>query len=131
MAVPAARRYVVEELDRLPARPRETAELLVSELVTNAVRHGGGFDVTVSVELSPGGDRLHVGVTDSGHGDPVIGSPQVRDEHGRGLQLVGLLADRWGVRRSRGSQGKTVWFELAMATADRGGMRPGASRVGA
>lgn len=130
LSVPAARRYVAETLGELPEHLRETAELLVSELVTNAVRHGGGFDVTVSVELRPGGDEISIGVTDDGHDQPVLRSPKVTDEHGRGLQLVGLFADRWGVRRNRGSDAKTVWFELTVTRSEAHAPQPGATGAG-
>jgi anti-sigma regulatory factor (Ser/Thr protein kinase) len=112
-SVPAARDYVVAMLDHLPADRQETAALLTSELATNAVRHGGGQDFEVSVQYLPGEDRLWVGVTDTGAGNPLVRRPPVTAEHGRGLQLVGLFADRWGVRRRRGDHAKTVWFELS------------------
>lgn len=123
-SVPAARRHISETLADLPEQLRETAELLVSELVTNAIRHGGGPDVAVSVDLVPG-ERVGIGVTDDGHGYPVLRTPKVSDTHGRGLQLVGLLADRWGMRRNRGSTAKTVWFELAVTRPDSRAPHPG------
>jgi anti-sigma regulatory factor (Ser/Thr protein kinase) len=128
-SVPAARSYVADTLADVPFEVRETAELLVSELVTNAIRHGGGLDVAVSVELLPG-ERVCIGVTDTGHGSPVLRSPTVTDEHGRGLHLVGLLADRWGVRRDRAGQAKTVWFELAVTRSEARAPRPGATGAG-
>jgi anti-sigma regulatory factor (Ser/Thr protein kinase) len=78
--------------------------VLVSELATNAVRHGSRRDFEVSVQHEPGEDRLWVGVTDSGTGNPVVRTPPVTAENGRGLQLLGLLANRWGVRRRRDDQ---------------------------
>jgi anti-sigma regulatory factor (Ser/Thr protein kinase) len=110
-AVPDARRYVTEALIGLPSDVCETAALLVSELATNTVRHAGGpFEVVVRHPAA--GDVLWIGVTDAGPGDPILSSPAVTEERGRGLQLVSALADRWGVRRRRGSEEKTVWFEL-------------------
>lgn len=123
-AVPAARNYVVAMLDHLPAELQETAGVLVSELATNAIRHGGGQDFEVSVDYGPEKDRLWVGVTDTGAGNPLVRRPPVTAEHGRGLQLVGLLAHRWGVRRRRGDDSKTVWFELT-AAAGLQGQAPG------
>ena len=111
-SVPAAREYVTAALGHLPAQLQDTAGLLTSELATNAVRHGGGPDFEVSVQYLPGEDRLWVGVTESGAGDPLLRRPPVTARSGRGLQLVGLFADRWGVRRRRGEDAKTVWFEL-------------------
>ncbi|WP_228079423.1 SpoIIE family protein phosphatase [Streptomyces profundus] len=87
----------------------DQAELLVSELVTNAVRHAHG-----PVELRVvRGSTLLIEVT-----DPVLDPPRERattpdDEGGRGLSLVSREARRWGTRR--GSAGKTVWFELTTA----------------
>lgn len=109
-SVADARAYVTTSLGHLPPTVCETAALLVSELATNAVRHGtGDFEVSVR-ELPDGG--VWVGVGDAGAGHPVLRSPRITDEHGRGLRLVSSLADRWGVRRRRGEPRKTVWFEL-------------------
>ena len=117
LSVPAARGYVEEALQDFPAELRETAALLASELATNAVRHAGGQDFEVAVRRSAAERRLWVGVTDCGGHDPVVRRPDVTTEGGRGLQLVGLLADRWGVRRDRATDAKTVWFELAVPDA--------------
>ncbi len=114
-SIPAARDYIVAMLDDQPGELRETVAVLVSELVTNAVRHGSGRDFEVSVEHRPDEGRLWVGVTDSGSGNPMVRTPPVTAEHGRGLQLVGLLANRWGVRRRHDDHAKTVWFELTGA----------------
>ncbi|WP_372461561.1 ATP-binding protein [Actinacidiphila acidipaludis] len=100
----------------------DTAELLTTELVTNALRHtGGGADLTAT--LSPGpGNRLRIEVGDSLTRRPPAGAAQdearsaAAGEHGtsgRGLLLVEALSDAWGVR-PRGS-GKVVWFELRAA----------------
>ena len=115
-SIPAVRDYVVAMLHDQPTDLRETAAVLVSELATNAVRHGFGQDFEVSVEHRPDEDRLWVGVTDTGVGNPMMRQPPVTAEDGRGLQLIGLLADRWGVRRRRHHDAKTVWFELTGAT---------------
>lgn len=117
--VPIARGFVAEALGHLPEPVCRTAELLVSELATNAVRHAGGrFEVVV--EHTPNDGRLWVGVTDTGPGYPILQAPGITAEHGRGLQLVNALADRWGVRRRRGTDEKTVWFELAAGSGDAG-----------
>lgn len=114
-SVAEARNYVSGALGHVPTPLCETAALLVSELATNAVRHGtGDFEVSVR-DLPEGG--VWVGVSDAGRAYPVLRSPAITDEHGRGLRLVGSLSDRWGVRRRRGESAKTVWFEL-------GGPRP-------
>ncbi|WP_369131690.1 ATP-binding protein [Modestobacter sp. I12A-02662] len=118
VSVPVARRYVTDllEPEHLPAATSETVALLVSELATNAVRYAGG-QFAVAVEYTAEDGRVWIGVTDAGPGLPVLRRPAVTAERGRGLQLVGSLADRWGVRRRRGTDEKTVWFELSARPA--------------
>jgi two-component sensor histidine kinase len=111
-SVPDVRRYVTDTLAHLPLDLCRTAGLLVSELATNAIRHADGLDFEVTVRQQPDTGRVWVGISDAGTGYPARRSPKVTDEHGRGLQLVSSLADRWGVRRIRGTDTKTVWFEL-------------------
>jgi anti-sigma regulatory factor (Ser/Thr protein kinase) len=113
-SVPDVRRYVTDALGDLPADMREIAGLLVSELATNAVRHAGG-QFGVQVQYTPENGLVWIGVTDTGPGDPVLQTPPMTAERGRGLRLVGTLADRWGMRRRRGTPEKTVWFELSAA----------------
>ncbi|MGW1410973.1 ATP-binding protein [Streptomyces sp. NPDC002403] len=88
--------------------PAEVAELLLSELVTNALIHTGhGAVVTASV--APAG--LRVEVRDFVSGLPLSYVPDADDgTHGRGLFLVRSLADAWGVDAH--APGKVVWFEL-------------------
>jgi anti-sigma regulatory factor (Ser/Thr protein kinase) len=86
----------------------ETLKLLVSEVVTNAVRHGGS-DGPVELHMS-WNSEIRVAVQDSGDGfspAPRVGGPG--DPGGFGLYLVGQLADRWGVETDDGT---TVWFVL-------------------
>ncbi|MCF6521975.1 ATP-binding SpoIIE family protein phosphatase [Streptomyces sp. JJ36] len=86
----------------------DTAELLVSELVTNALRHGQG-EIRLRLLL----DRTLVcEVWDAGLVQPRRRRARATDEGGRGLQLVQLLSDGWGSRRT--PHGKTVWFELPL-----------------
>ena len=86
----------------------EIAELLTSELVTNALVHTN-HDALLTVTVGPRG--LRVEVRDFvGHG-PRLRVPNADDgTHGRGLILVQSLADAWGVRVH--GVGKAVWFEL-------------------
>ncbi|MFI1302041.1 ATP-binding protein [Streptomyces sioyaensis] len=90
----------------------DTAELLVSELVTNAITHGEG-PITLSLRSQHG--RLRCEVTDSYADLPQLRPTSPDCESGRGMQLVDMLARRWGVRCSE--HHKTVWFELATCTA--------------
>jgi anti-sigma regulatory factor (Ser/Thr protein kinase) len=86
----------------------ETAALLTSELVTNAVRYGGSRAVLDA--QAPGG-VLRVSVQDDNPDLPEVGLvPDVTEESGRGVLLVSALADRWGVETA--GPGKAVWFEL-------------------
>ncbi|WP_435610582.1 SpoIIE family protein phosphatase [Streptomyces sp. C10-9-1] len=86
----------------------DTVELLVSELVTNALRYGEG-----EIRLRLLRDRTLVcEVWDAGLVQPRRRRARDTDEGGRGLQLVGLLSAGWGSRRT--PRGKTVWFELGL-----------------
>jgi anti-sigma regulatory factor (Ser/Thr protein kinase) len=108
-----ARDFVVQCLEqRVVAPALDSAQLLVSELVTNSFRHSGEpmGEVVVSVELTP--DRFRVGVQDSGS-DAVI-APRPADlvtGSGFGLNLVQMLSERWGVERLAGG-GTQVWAQL-------------------
>lgn len=83
------------------------AELLVSELATNVIRHASTpFSVDVTIE----GDITRVGVTDGVGVDLVVNEATGEDTSGRGLQVLDRLALRWGVERT--PTGKRVWFEL-------------------
>nr|ADM46380.1 magnesium or manganese-dependent protein phosphatase [Streptomyces sp. CS] len=93
----------------------DTTELLVSELVTNALRYGEG-DIRLRLLL----DRTLVcEVWDGGLVQPRRRRARDTDEGGRGLQLVGLLSEGWGSRRT--PRGKTVWFELALPDGQSSG----------
>ncbi|MET9502661.1 ATP-binding protein [Streptomyces sp. NPDC006622] len=113
-AVPETRR-ALRELLRHWGRPgqSETAELLTSELVTNALVHTDQ-DAVLTATVGPDGLRVEVR-------DFVPGRPRPRkpdgDEgtHGRGLVLVQAFADAWGVRTH--GIGKVVWFELGAEMA--------------
>nr|WP_188276556.1 SpoIIE family protein phosphatase [Streptomyces sp. CBMA152] len=92
----------------------DTTELLVSELVTNALRYGEG-----EVRLRLLRDRALVcEVWDAGLVQPRRRRARDTDEGGRGLQLVGLLSASWGSRRT--PRGKTVWFELSLPDGESG-----------
>jgi anti-sigma regulatory factor (Ser/Thr protein kinase) len=97
-----ARRLVAEQTSALPAKRRNAAQLLVSELVSNAVVHGRG-----KIELTVDVGRGRFEVRDEGGG-----RPKMRDDPGPtggwGLRLVDQLALRWGLR-----EGHTcVWFDV-------------------
>ncbi|TDD95467.1 ATP-binding SpoIIE family protein phosphatase [Actinomadura rubrisoli] len=84
----------------------DTVELLVSELVTNALVHGAG---SIGLRLIKADDVLLGEVYDDGQELPQLCHAEATDESGRGLQLVSHLAERWGTHRTE--NGKVVWFE--------------------
>ncbi|MFI8188547.1 ATP-binding protein [Streptomyces sp. NPDC085946] len=87
------------------------AALLAGELCTNALLHGCLRDRLFRVETSLTGHALRVAVTDPrGERLPEHRVPGPGDRFGRGLLIVGELADRWAVERL--TVGKTVWAEL-------------------
>jgi len=85
----------------------ELAELLVSEVVTNAIEHGGSGG-SVEVEALPAGIR--VAVSDQSRHPPERRSPTSSEPTGRGLAIVDQLSRWWGVELN--DHGKTVWFEV-------------------
>ena len=93
----------------------ETAMLLTSELVTNAVRHSrsrspGGM-VSLVILQDPAGVRIEVTDDGSDTGTPVVKADTFASD-GHGLMLVQSLSEQWGYLRS-GAAGTTVWFRLA------------------
>ncbi len=98
----------------LPADRRPDLLLLVSELVTNSVKHGSHPDGIVGVRVDVSAERIRVEVEDGGDGF----APPAPDEDpigdGMGLRLVEDLSDRWGVTRSPET---VVWFELDLGPA--------------
>ncbi|MFI8087272.1 SpoIIE family protein phosphatase [Streptomyces sp. NPDC086080] len=112
-SVGRAREYARAQLLSWDMEPLvDTTELLVSELVTNALRYGEG-EIRLRLLL----DRTLVcEVWDSGLVQPRRRRARDTDEGGRGLQLVGLLSAAWGSRRT--PRGKTVWFELPLPGTD-------------
>ncbi|GAA2749531.1 SpoIIE family protein phosphatase [Kitasatospora cinereorecta] len=113
-AVSRARRLVRGTLaDWSMEQLTDTAELLVSELVTNSVRYASA---PIGVRLTLG-DRLLVEIS-----DPLPDPPRERqaaegDEGGRGLELVSRLALHWGARAE--GMGKVVWFELDLNESEQ------------
>lgn len=93
----------------------EVAELLITEVVTNALVHTDeGAEVSATVRAG----RLRVEVRDHAARMPRPYVPSADDgTHGRGLVLVQALADAWGVDPLAMGRGKVVWFELGAAGA--------------
>ncbi len=97
--------------DHLSPRRLEDARLLVSELVTNAIRHAGLEDDDVIRLVVVTADRkLRIEVCDPGQGFELSEpEPNPAQPSGWGLYLVRELSDRWGVERNEETR---VWFEL-------------------
>ena len=112
-AARAARMSFARLTERVPRRASEDARLLISELVTNCVRHAGlGPNDVIDLRMAIREDVLRVEVRDRGPGfEPRLKPPTVYQVSGWGLFLVDRIADRWGVS----SEGATcVWFELRL-----------------
>lgn len=94
-----------------PVNPQclQDVSLVVSELVTNAVRSGCD---RLTVRLFIDGDRLRLAVIDDGGGTPARRQVPIDATSGRGLAIVGALSTEWGVRRLE--TGKEVWADLAL-----------------
>jgi anti-sigma regulatory factor (Ser/Thr protein kinase) len=88
----------------------DQVQLIVSELMTNVIRHAAGHDATVRLERHV--DRIVVAVVDPDTRPPRLTRATVDDEGGRGLHLVEAVGDRWGTRHLANG-GKIVWCELA------------------
>jgi anti-sigma regulatory factor (Ser/Thr protein kinase) len=102
--------HIVELLPREVAIPIiDDATLVVSELVTNALR-AGCHQATLELAVAEG--ALRVSVVDDAPGDPHILYAKPEDTNGRGLWLVATIARDWGVTLL--GQRKRVWAELAL-----------------
>ncbi|MDH6227084.1 anti-sigma regulatory factor (Ser/Thr protein kinase) [Streptomyces sp. MJP52] len=106
----------------VPAETLDPAAHVIGELTGNAATHGRvrGRDFLISVRLSPTTVRIEVTDTRSDElPGPTVGLPGHDAESGRGLYLVEVLADRWGVVVGPVPR-KTVWAELGLATDEAG-----------
>jgi anti-sigma regulatory factor (Ser/Thr protein kinase) len=107
----AARSYLQEW--HVPADVVDDALLVVSELVTNAVRHAGDESSTIELELDRSGDHLRVALADGSKASPSPRSASHVAEDGRGMALLAALSDRWGIEPRNG--GKRVWWEVDLS----------------
>lgn len=122
LSVRRARRFVSDEMVAAGLGGlRASAELLTSEIVTNAVVHAG-TEITVTVHLAA--DSVRIEVSDGAPADAIPppadlerGQDAIVDlGGGRGLLLVQMMAVRWGVEPV--DAGKIVWFELSAGAAE-------------
>ena len=117
LAARLARRAVRDELSgELPERTLDDVELLVSELATNSVRHGGcdeGTELRFRTDVTPSCVRIQLCDTGSGFTE-LRSEPSPPDAAGGfGLVLLERLSDRWGTQRNGGF---CVWFEVQRAS---------------
>jgi anti-sigma regulatory factor (Ser/Thr protein kinase) len=114
LETPALARHELESWlpSSLPESERGALRLLVSELVTNSIRHVSGSDRPIELAVQIGARAIRVEVRDGGSGfEP--GKPEPRGaDGGFGLFLVERMASRWGVETDDGTR---VWFELDLA----------------
>ncbi|MDA0166534.1 SpoIIE family protein phosphatase [Solirubrobacter ginsenosidimutans] len=110
-AVHQARSFTRGTLDEwsLPVSLARDAILLVSEMVTNAIVHGRA---PIHLHLRHAREHLVVEVEDTATAVPRKLRPTTNDVHGRGLQLVAMMADEWGTRPIH--DGKSVWCALEL-----------------
>ncbi|MET9256269.1 SpoIIE family protein phosphatase [Streptomyces sp. NPDC003717] len=108
--VAPVRKQVLEQLSSWALLDASfTAELVVSELVTNAIRYGLP---PIRLRLIHDATTLICEVSDTSHTAPHLRRARTWDEGGRGLLLVAQLTQRWGSRHT--PEGKTIWAELAL-----------------
>jgi anti-sigma regulatory factor (Ser/Thr protein kinase) len=108
------RKQVVEQLDTWELQEAAfTAELVVSELVTNAIRYGAH---PIRLRLIHDESTLICEVSDTSHTAPHLRRAKTWDEGGRGLLLVAQLTQRWGSRHT--GEGKTIWAEIGLLDED-------------
>ncbi|MGP4011874.1 SpoIIE family protein phosphatase [Streptomyces sp. 4N124] len=116
LEVGRARAVVREQLhDWGLAKLADGTALMVSELVTNAVRHSHSRPIELRLVR---GDTLLCEVDDDDHELPTLLNTGPGDEFGRGLRVVSTLAREWGTSRTKA--GKTVWFELSLPRRSAG-----------
>jgi anti-sigma regulatory factor (Ser/Thr protein kinase) len=112
----AARAFVAETLTAWNVRADEVeaAQLVVSELVTNAVLHAAGSPtISLNLHLTDGAVRVLVSDGSLGEPDRRLRPDPRRGETGRGVWLVDAFAECWGTE-THGRDGKTVWCELSI-----------------
>ena len=119
-SVRRARRFVVDAAERAGFEPGaiDLAAVAASELVTNAVVHGGG-PITVRAVLDP--SSLRVEVQDAGTELPERSATDVSRTGGRGLTIVDEFSREWGCTVVHGALGKSVWFTMQRAAPESSG----------
>jgi anti-sigma regulatory factor (Ser/Thr protein kinase) len=121
-SVSAARRFTAATLARWGVAERESdVAVVVSELLSNALRHGlalaaaGPCDRPIRLGLVHSGPTLLCAVADPSDELPIPRDPSWLDESGRGLHVIASLSDSWGACAAHGRPGKVVWATFATA----------------
>jgi anti-sigma regulatory factor (Ser/Thr protein kinase) len=105
-----ARRTLPEILTRPPRRDLyEDVDLVFTELLSNAVRHGGGLR---EAQLSNTGEHVRLMAADNDPRGPAVRARRTDQPNGRGMHLIQAIADRWGIYRHHTEVGKRVWADL-------------------
>ena len=84
-------------------------DLVFTELISNAVRHGGGL---CEAQLCNTGEHLRLLAADSDPRSPALREHRADRPNGRGMHLIQVIADAWGVQRHHAEIGKRVWADL-------------------
>jgi anti-sigma regulatory factor (Ser/Thr protein kinase) len=107
-----ARRLMAVHTASFPEAVRHDAEIVISELVTNALTHG---QPAITVELTTSTTGVHVAVHDTSPTLPELPAhvPDPAHATGRGLLIIDALSSGWGITATEDAPGKTVWCELS------------------
>lgn len=108
-SISTARRFAADVVAAVHPALIDAVSLMVSELATNAIRHGR---TPFAVDVVARSEKVRVEVSDLGPAWAVTSDLTPTDAGGRGLKIVDAFADSWGVAPGTTEQGKTVWFEL-------------------
>ncbi|MFJ9621891.1 ATP-binding protein [Streptomyces sp. NPDC101181] len=100
----------------------EAAELALTELIANVVRHVPGRRGQTLIYQLPHDEGVRVEVADGSPVVPVAVKGDLMDDGGRGLILVNAVTDDWGIEKRWDGSGKTVWFEC-LTPPEKGGSR--------
>ncbi|HYO33684.1 MAG TPA: ATP-binding protein, partial [Nocardioidaceae bacterium] len=111
-AAALARSRVRAHLETVSPSMLDAVVVVISELVTNAVRYGGG---SLEVRVLQASRVLRIEVFDAGQRLPQPATPNLESVGGRGLYVLGELASRWGTTLQGTGAGKVVWCEFDMA----------------
>ena len=113
-----ARRSVLSVEADLPHSVRHRLALLLSELVTNAIQHGGaGPHETVQVRVASSLEKVRVEVFDPGGANGAVPRDRIEEGGGYGLLLVDRLSNGWG-REAVDGGGSLAWFEIKLTESD-------------